>query len=146
METLLEAAMLCKMDTRKRLTDLGETGEWRLKPSMLCVVEAHESTRTLPGNHDDHIAENGFKSLAHHILVLRLIPMHQAMKIPTATAAVEESWDKLGKIPAWQMDEVKNKRDVFLEAQKEKKKVHFATLVAFVTSKNTDLEPTAPET
>ena len=131
--------MLCKMETRKRLTELGETGEWRLthtrKPSMLCIVEAPESTRTLPGNHDDHISEKGFKSLAHRISVHRLIPMHQAMKIPAATAAVEQSWDKLGKIPAWQMDEVKNKRDVFLEAQKEKKKVHFAPLVAFVISR-----------
>ena len=40
-----------------------------------------------------------------------------------------KEWEKLEKIPAWQMDKVKSKKDVILEAQEAKKKVHFATLM-----------------
>ena len=36
-------------------------------------------------------------------------------------------WEKLETIPAWQLDKVKNKKEVILEAQRDKKKVHFAT-------------------
>ena len=48
--------------------------------------------------------------------------MPQPMKIPDAGAAADN-------LPAWKLDKVKSKEDVILEAQKEKKKVHFATLM-----------------
>ena len=88
-------------------------------------MEAHESTRkrsesTLQRNHDDHIAEKGFNSLTHHHLV-HIFSMLQAMKIPDEKAAVNKEREKLEQIPAWQMDKVKSKKDVILEAQKEKK-------------------------
>ena len=35
-------------------------------------------------------------------------------------AAVDKEWDKHEKIPAWQMDKVKSKKDVVLEAHKRK--------------------------
>ena len=50
------------------------------------------------------------------------IPVPQAMKIPDAKAAADKEWKKLETIPAWQMEKVKNKKEVTLEAQKEKKK------------------------
>ena len=49
--------------------------------------------------------------------------MPQAMKIPDAKAAVK----RLETVPAWQLDKMKSKKDVILEAQRERKKVHFAT-------------------
>ena len=53
--------------------------------------------------------------------------MPQAMKIPDAKAAVYKEWKKLETVPAWQLDKMKSKKDVILEAQRERKKVHFAT-------------------
>ena len=60
-------------------------------------------------------------------------------EIPDAKAAVNFVWEKLEKIPAWQMDPVKSKKDVILEAQK-KRKVHFAALVDMCHLKKTELE------
>ena len=42
------------------------------------------------------------------------------MKIPEAKAAVDKEWE-LEKIPAWQTEQVKSKKDVILEAQKREK-------------------------
>ena len=56
--------------------------------------------------------------------------MPQAMKIPDAKAAVVTEWKKLEKTsPAWQLDKVGSQKEVILEAQSDKKKVHFATLM-----------------
>ena len=33
----------------------------------------------------------------------KFIPMLQALEIPDAEAAVEKEWEKLEKIPAWQL-------------------------------------------
>ena len=43
--------------------------------------------------------------------------MLQAMKIPDAKAAVDKEWKKLEAIPAWQLERVKSKMEVVLEAQ-----------------------------
>ena len=63
------------------------------------------------------------------------------MKIPDATAAVYQEWDKFEKIFAWQMDKVKSKKDVILDSQKEKNKAHCATLMDICDLKNAELEP-----
>ena len=62
------------------------------------------------------------------------------MKIPEAEAAVDKGWKKLVTIPAWQLEKVKSKKKVILEAQREKKKVHFATLMDICHLKNAELE------
>ena len=36
--------------------------------------------------------------------------MPQAVKIPDAKAAVDKEWEKLEKLPAWQMTEVKQQK------------------------------------
>ena len=51
-------------------------------------------------------------------------------------AAVDKEWEMFEKLPAWQMDKVKSKKDVILEAQTEKTKVHFATLMDTCHLKN----------
>ena len=52
---------------------------------------------------------------------------------------------KLETIPAWQLEQVKSKKEVFLEAQRDKKKVHIATLMDICHLKNAELEPKLPE-
>ena len=60
--------------------------------------------------------------------------MPQAMKIPDAKAAVYKEWKKLETIPAWQLDKMKSKKDVILEAQRMRKKVLFATHTRFCSA------------
>ena len=66
--------------------------------------------------------------------------MPQTMMTPDANAAVDEEWKKLEKLPAWQLDKVKSKKEVILEAQRDKKKVHFATLMDISHLKKAELE------
>ena len=63
--------------------------------------------------------------MTHHNLVHKFIPMPQAILILDAKPAVDKEWKKLETIPAWQLDKVKSKMVVFLEAQRDEKKVHF---------------------
>ena len=132
--------MPCKMVRRKRLKEQRETvasGDTHPhKRKQVCLhcgnsrIDNESLEFTLPRNHDDHIAERGFNSLTHYHSVFKFIPMPQALKIPDAKAAVNKEWEKIEKIPVWQMDKVKSKKDVILQAQKEKRKVHFATMIA----------------
>ena len=49
--------------------------------------------------------------------------------------------EKLETIPAWNLEKVKSKKEVILEAQRENKKVDFAWLMDLAHLKNTELEP-----
>ena len=134
LEVPMEAAMPCKMETRKRArkpqeTVASESTDSR-KKKYACIVEAHESTRkrlesTLPRNHEDHITDKEFNSTRYSLLH-KFIPMPQAMKIPDA---VDKECEKLEKMPAWQLNKVRSKKDGILEAQKEKRKVHLVKLI-----------------
>ena len=64
--------------------------------------------------------------MTHFNLVHKFIPMP---KIPDAKAALDKEWKKLDAILAWQLEKVESKKEVTLEAQRDKKKVHFATLM-----------------
>ena len=55
--------------------------------------------------------------------------MPQAMKIPAAKAAVDKEWEKLEKIPAWNLTKVRNTSEVIDEARTKGAKVHFASLM-----------------
>ena len=92
-------------------------------------------------NHEDHIAGKGFTSMTHYNLVHKFIPMPQAMKIADAKVAVDKKWKKLETIPARDLEKVKIKREVNLEAQRDKKKVHFGTLMDICHLKNAEIEP-----
>ena len=97
-------------------------------------MEAYESTRQrLEGTplkeHEDHIADKGLNSMTLYNLVHTFIHTPQAMKIPDAKAAVDQEWKKLETIPAWNLGNAKSKKEVILEAQRDKKKVQFATLM-----------------
>ena len=48
---------------------------------------------------------------------------------------------KLEKIPAWQLTNVRNKKEVIEEARHKGRKVHFASLMVLCHIKNLELEP-----
>ena len=70
----------------------------------------------------------------------KFIPMPQAMKIPAAKAAVDKEWEKLEKIPAWNLTKVRSKSEVIDEARTKGAKVHFASLMDICHLKNAELE------
>ena len=49
-------------------------------------------------------------------------PMPQAMKIPAAKAAVDKEWEKLEKIPAWNLTKVRSKSEVIDKARTKAQK------------------------
>ena len=117
----------------------------KIKTRLACILEAGESTRqcmgeSLPNYHEDHIAGKGDNSLQHYNVVHKFIPMPQAMKIPVAKAAVDKEWEKMEKIPAWNLTKVRSKKEVIDEARTTGAKVHFASLMDICHLKNAELE------
>ena len=112
---------------------------------LACILEANESTRlrmgeSLPNHHEDHVAGKGDNSLQHFNLVHKIMPMPQAMKIPAAKAAVDKEWEKLEKIPEWNLTKVRSIKEVIDEARRKGIKVHFFSLVDICHLKNAELE------
>ena len=66
--------------------------------------------------------------------------MPQAMKIPAAKAVVDKEWEKLEKIPAWDLTKVRRKSQALDEARTKGIKVHFASLMDICHSKKAELE------
>ena len=138
-------AMPCKTCTKSKNGEIrSKTNDFKSK--FACILEASESTRlrmeeSLPNYHEDHIAGRGDNSLQHYNLVRNFIPMPQAMKIPAAKAAVDKEWEKLQKIPAWDLTKVRSKTEVIDEARTKGAKVHFASLIGICHLKNAELEP-----
>ena len=62
------------------------------------------------------------------------------MKIPAAKAAVDKEWEKLEKIPAWDLTKVRSKPEVIDEARTKGAKVHFASLMDICHVKKAELE------
>ena len=70
--------------------------------------------------HEDRMAGKGFTSMTHDNLVHKFIPMPQAMKIPdTEGAQWTRNEKELETIPEWQLEKVKSKKEVILEAQRD---------------------------
>ena len=61
------------------------------------------------------------------------------MKIPAKAAMVKE-WEKLEKIPAWNLTKVRSKKEVIEEARTKGATVHFASLMDICHLKNAELE------
>ena len=104
LEVPMPAAMPCKIPIKSS----GETHRnvGKRKTNCACIVDADESTRPrLEGAgqkpHQDHINAKG--------------TMPQDLKHPDAKAAVEKKWEKLEKIPAWQLTKVRHKKDAIEE-------------------------------
>ena len=63
------------------------------------------------------------------------------MKIPETKAAVNKEREKLEKMPAWILEKMKSKKDVFFWKHKKRGKVNYAALVAICHLKNAEPEP-----
>ena len=140
----MPAAMPCKIP----MISSGETHRniGKRRTRFACIVDADESTRprregAVHISHEDHITAKGMNSMTQYSLVHKFISMPQAMKIPDAKTAVEKEWEKLEKIPAWQLTKVRNKKDVINEARIKGRKVHLASSMDFCHFKNSELEP-----
>ena len=103
---------------------------------MLCMVVLWNLTK--PQGNEDRIAGKGFTSMIHDNLVHKLILMHQATKTPDAKAAVDKELARFDTIPSRELEKVKSKKEVILEAQRNKRKVHFDTLLDICHSKNAE--------
>ena len=117
----------------------------KIKSKLACILEADESMRmrlgnSIPDHHEDHIAGKGENSLQHYNLVHKFIPMRQTLKIPAAKAAVDKEWEKLEKIPAWNLTKVRSKKEVIEEARASGATFHFASLMDMSHLKNAELE------
>ena len=66
--------------------------------------------------------------------------MLQAMKLPAVKAPVDKESEKLEKIWAWNLANVRNKSEVTDEARNNSVKVHFASLMDLCGLKNAELE------
>ena len=142
--TPMAPAMPCKTSKKSKHGETrGKTNDF--KSQFACILEASESTRmrmgeSLPNHHEDHIAGKGNNSLQHYNLFHKFIPMPQAIKIPTAKAAVDKEWENLEKISAWNLTKVRSKKDVIDEARTSGVTVHFASLMDICHLKNAELE------
>ena len=141
LETPVAPAMPCKKS--KKGETRRKTDDFRSK--FACILEASKSTglrmeESLPNYHEDHIAGKRDKPLQHFFLVHKFLPMHQAMKIPAAEAAVDDEWKELDKIPAWNLTRVRSKSEVVDEARTKGATVHFASLMDICHLKNAELE------
>ena len=149
LETPMPPAMPCKISkNNQHAVTRGKTNE--IKSKFACILEASESTRlrmeeSLPKHHEENIAGKGDNSLQHYNLVHKFTPMPQATKIPAAKAAVDKEWEKLEKIPAWNLKKVRSKSEVIDEARTKGAKVHFASLMDICHVKNAELETKAPK-
>ena len=114
LETSVAPAMPCKI-----MKKCGNGGSNKIKTRLECILEADEST----------LQEKETIPLQHYNLVHKFIPMPQAVKIPAANAAVDNEWEKLEKISAWNLTKVKSKKKVIDEARTAGATVHFASLM-----------------
>ena len=62
-----------------------------------------------------------FDSISHYNLVHTRIQMPKAIKIRDAEAAVDKEWEKLEKLPAWQLNKVKSKEGGYSGSRKRQK-------------------------
>ena len=143
-ETPVALAMPCKTSKKSKNGENRDKSN-KVQSKLACFLEASESTRLRMGNsvpnyHEDHIAGKGENSLQHYNLVHKLIPMPQAMKILAAKAAVEKEWEKLEKIPAWDLTKVRSKSEVIDEARTKGVKVHFPSPMDICHLKNAECE------
>ena len=105
LETSVAPAMPCKISK-----NCGSGASNKVQTKLACILEADESTRmrmgnSIPQHHEDHIAGKGENSLQHYNLVLKFIPMPQAMKIPAAKSSSGQGMGKIGENFGVELDE-----------------------------------------
>ena len=115
-----------KVEIRSKTTDFNS--------KFACILEASEPTRmrmeeSLPNYHEDHIAGKGDNSLQHYNFVHKLNSYASSNEDTRSKSSVDKEWEKLQKIPAWDLTKVRSKKEVIDEARTKGAKVHFASLM-----------------
>ena len=114
------------------------------KSKFPCILDASESTRM---RMEESLYRNIMRTILQEkvtihcnitIMVHKFISKPQAMKIPAGKAAVDKEWEKLEKIPAWDITKVRNKSEVIDEARTKGMKVPFASLMDICHLKNAE--------
>ena len=142
LETSVAPAMPCKIMKK----NCGSGASNKIKTRLACILETDESTRlrmeeSLPNYHEDQIAGRGWQfPTTLQFGTQNFVLMPQAMKILAAKAAVDKEWEKLEKIPAWDLTKVRSKSEVIDEARTKGAKVHFASVMDICHLKNAELE------
>ena len=144
LETPVAPDMLCKTSKKSK------NGETRsktnnFKSKFACILEASESTRlhmeeSLPNYCEDHIAGRGDNSLQHCNLVHKIYSYASNNEETRSKAAVDKEWEKLAKIPAWNLTKVRSKSVVIDEARTKGATVNFASLMDICHLKSAELE------
>ena len=124
---------------------MGVVDPTKLKQNLRVFLEASEFTRlrmgnSLPNHHEDHIAGKGENSIQHYNLVHKFIPMRSSSEDTRSKSSSGQEWEKLEKIPAWDLTKVRSKSEVIDEARTSGAKVHFASLMDICHLKNAELE------
>ena len=68
-------------------------------------------------------------------------PTLQAMQLLDAQAAVDNEWEKLEKLPAWHVTKNQEEQRGDRKGARDRRTVHFATLMALCHLKNTEPHP-----
>ena len=78
-----------------------------------------------------------------HSVAIRVISSSEDLQFVSTRRVLHclLKFEKLRKILAWNLTNVKNKTEVIAEARKEGKTVHFASLMDLCHLKNSELEP-----
>ena len=139
----LEVPMPAAMPCKKTIKSSGETHRnvGKRQTKYACVVDADECTRPRlegAGHHQDHLIAKGTNSITHYSFVHKFIPMPQALKNSRCKGG---SGERMGKIPAWQLTKVRNKKEEIDEARIMGRKVHIASLMDLRHLKISELEP-----
>ena len=71
--------------------------------------------------------------------------MPQGMKIPDAKAAVDKEWEKLEKLPAWQLNNVKSKKQVISGSTKSEKEGPLCYITGHLSSQECGVRTKVPQ-
>ena len=120
LETPVAPAMPCKTSKKSNHGETrGKTNEFKSK--LACILEASEPTRlrmgeSLPNYHEDQLAGKGDNSLQRNNLVhnFSYASSHEDSRSKSSS---DKKWEKLEKIPAWDLTKVRSKKEVIDEAR-----------------------------
>ena len=142
LETSVAPAMPCKIMKK----NCGIGGSNKIKTRLACILEADESKKTAFGKFSTELSSRPYCRKRREFITAPQFGSQiysyasEAMKIHAAKAAVDKEWEKLEKIPAWDLTKVRSKKEVIDEARTKGAKVHFASLMDICHLKNAELE------
>ena len=90
--------------------------------------------------HEETLAPAGNVSEEWFACVHMPISMDKVRKNPKAQEAVDAEWEKLAKLRAWILESVEERRDVEARAIREKRTIHFGSLMDLCHLKHAELD------